>query len=59
MGNQSSTTISLQVYISKGRNCQPEVNQGKRVVLDLTEGLVGHNVTCDNLINYRWDDQAK
>jgi len=38
----------LQVYIGKGRNCQPEVNQGKRVVLDLIEGLVGHNVTCDN-----------
>jgi len=38
----------LQVYTGKGRNCHPEINQGKGVVLDLTEGLSGHNITCDN-----------
>jgi len=38
----------LQVYTGEERNCCPEINQGKRVVLDLTEGLSEHNITCDN-----------
>ncbi|XP_038141219.1 uncharacterized protein LOC119783663 [Cyprinodon tularosa] len=29
----------------------PKKNQGLRVVLDVTEGLRGHNVTCDNFFN--------
>lgn len=39
---------NMQVYTGKGRNCAPEKNQGKRFVLDLTHGLSGRNVTCDN-----------
>lgn len=39
---------SLQVYTGKDRNCKPEKDQGRRVVLDLIKDLKGHNVTCDN-----------
>lgn len=39
---------NMQVYAGRDRNCAPEVNQGERVVLELTEGLNGRNVTCDN-----------
>lgn len=39
---------SMQVYTGKDRNCQPEKNQGRRVVLDLVKDLKGRNVTCDN-----------
>ena len=46
--HQTKFSLRLQVYTGKGRNCSPEINQGKRVVLDLIEGLSGHNITCDN-----------
>lgn len=39
---------NLEMYVGRNRNCHPEVNQGQRVVLTLTEGLNGRNVTCDN-----------
>lgn len=39
---------NMQIYTGRDRNCGPEVNQGERVVLDLTEGLDGRNVTCEN-----------
>lgn len=39
---------NLEMYVGRNRNCQPEVNQGEHVVLTLTEGLNGRNVTCDN-----------
>lgn len=39
---------NLEMYIGRNRNCQPEVKQGERVVLSLTENLNGRNVTCDN-----------
>lgn len=39
---------NIQIYTGRDRNCGPEVNQGKRVVLDLTKDLPGRNVTCDN-----------
>ncbi|CAB4067319.1 unnamed protein product [Lepeophtheirus salmonis] len=42
-----SDSIS-QVYTGKLADGHPEKNQGMRVVLDLTEGLRDHNVTCDN-----------
>ncbi|KAJ8388001.1 hypothetical protein AAFF_G00147920 [Aldrovandia affinis] len=38
----------MQVYTGKPTSGGPEKNQGMRVVLDVTEGLRGHNVTCDN-----------
>jgi len=49
----------------KRKKLPPEINQGKRVVLDLTEGLSGHNITCDNFftskkkIDRGWDDQKR
>jgi len=47
-GTKTKFAWRLQVYTGKGRNCRPEVNQGKRAVLDLTESFSGHNITCGN-----------
>ncbi|XP_017483958.1 PREDICTED: piggyBac transposable element-derived protein 4-like [Rhagoletis zephyria] len=44
---------NMQVYVGRDRNCATEVNQGQRVVLDMTEGLNGRNVTCDNFFTSR------
>lgn len=41
----------MEVYVGRNRNAAPEVNQGQRVVLSLTEGLNGRNVTCDNFFS--------
>lgn len=38
----------MQVYTGKSPGQAPEKNQGMRVVLDMAEGLNGHNITCDN-----------
>lgn len=38
----------MQVYVGKPPGGSREVNQGMRVTLQLTEGLQGHTVTCDN-----------
>lgn len=38
----------MQIYTGKPASGVPEKNQGKRVVLDMTKGLRGHNITCDN-----------
>ncbi|XP_072513072.1 polymeric immunoglobulin receptor-like [Salminus brasiliensis] len=35
----------------------PEKNQGMRVVLEMTEGLQGHNITCDNFTSYHLEDE--
>ncbi|XP_060766902.1 piggyBac transposable element-derived protein 4-like [Neoarius graeffei] len=45
---KSSYAWKMQVYTGKPTSGGPEKNQGMRVVLDMTEGLRGHNVTCDN-----------
>ncbi|XP_029553209.1 uncharacterized protein LOC115152471 [Salmo trutta] len=45
---KSSYAWKMQVYTGKATSGGPEKNQGMRVVLDLTQGLRGHNVTCDN-----------
>ncbi|XP_035983471.1 piggyBac transposable element-derived protein 1-like [Fundulus heteroclitus] len=45
---KSSYAWKMQVYTGKSTSGCPEKNQGMRVVLDVTEGLRGHNVTCDN-----------
>ncbi|CAK6976223.1 piggyBac transposable element-derived protein 4-like [Scomber scombrus] len=39
----------MQVYTGKPIGGAVERNQGMRVVLDVTKGLTGRNVTCDNL----------
>ena len=40
--------IKSWVYTGKPSGRRPERGQGLRVVLDVTEGLHGRNVTCDN-----------
>ncbi|XP_029995668.1 piggyBac transposable element-derived protein 4-like isoform X2 [Sphaeramia orbicularis] len=45
---KTSYAWNLQIYTGKAANGIPEENQGKRVVLDMTTGLQGHNITCDN-----------
>ncbi|KAJ8406096.1 hypothetical protein AAFF_G00309840 [Aldrovandia affinis] len=45
---QSSYAWNLQVYTGKPPGGAPEKNQGMRVVLDMTQGLRSHNITCDN-----------
>ncbi|XP_041666997.1 piggyBac transposable element-derived protein 4-like [Cheilinus undulatus] len=45
----TSYAWGLQPYLGKPtREAPPEGEQGKRVVLELTEGLSGHTVTTDN-----------
>lgn len=38
----------MLVYTGKTAGNPADVNQGMRVVLDMTEGLKGHVITCDN-----------
>lgn len=46
---RSSYAWKMQVYTGKpAAGGAPEKNQGMRVTLDLTKGLRGRNVTCDN-----------
>ncbi|KAM9323738.1 piggyBac transposable element-derived protein 4-like [Gastrophryne carolinensis] len=45
---KTSYAWNLQIYTGKSASGIPEKNQGKRVVLDMTTGLQGHNITCDN-----------
>ncbi|KAF0040529.1 hypothetical protein F2P81_006427 [Scophthalmus maximus] len=45
---RSSYAWKMQVYTGKPTGGAPEKNQGIRVALHVTEGLRGHNVTCDN-----------
>lgn len=46
--SENAYTWKTQVYIGKPPNGKPEVNQGKRVVLEMTDGLKGRRVTADN-----------
>lgn len=39
----------MQVYTGKPVGGAPERNQGTRVMLDMAQGLRGHNITCDNV----------
>ncbi|XP_053175982.1 piggyBac transposable element-derived protein 4-like [Scomber japonicus] len=45
---QTSYAWNMQIYTGKPADGQPEKNQGQRVVLEVTEGLRGHTITCDN-----------
>lgn len=45
---KTSYAWNLQIYTGKAASGIPEKNQGKRVVLNMTAGLQGHNITCDN-----------
>lgn len=44
----TSYAWKMEIYTGKSPGSSREVNQGMRVVLQLTEGLQGHTVTCDN-----------
>eukprot|EP00064_Thunnus_orientalis_P009125 superscaffoldBa00001141_g9148 len=46
---QSSYAWKMQVCTGKPTTGGPEMNQGMQVMLDVTDGLRGHIVTCDNL----------
>lgn len=46
--SSTSYVLKAQVYTGKKKGESPERNQGMRVVSDLTYGLTGHNLTCDN-----------
>lgn len=45
---RSSYAWNMQVYTGKPAGAKSEKNQGMRVVLDITEGLRGKTITCDN-----------
>lgn len=49
--SKTSYVWKIQPYLGKQRNDQPEKNQGQRIVLDLTEGLKGQNITADNFFS--------
>ncbi|XP_063324172.1 piggyBac transposable element-derived protein 4-like [Pelmatolapia mariae] len=49
---ETSYAWRLQLYTGKAAAGRAETNQGMRVVLELTEGLQGHSVTCDNFFTY-------
>ncbi|KRZ55881.1 PiggyBac transposable element-derived protein 4 [Trichinella nativa] len=46
--SKSSYAWKMQIYSGKASSETREKNQGMRVVLDMVNGLKGHNVTCDN-----------
>lgn len=46
--NKTSYVWNVQPYTGKTPGEPREINQGMRVVLDLCQGLKGHNLTCDN-----------
>lgn len=55
---RSSYAWNMQVYTGKPVGAKSEKNQGMGVVLDITEGLRGKTITCDNFfISYALDLQ--
>lgn len=47
----TSFVWKTDVYTGRAPNTKAETNQGKRVVLQLTEGLKGHQVIADNFFS--------
>ena len=57
---KSSYAWNMQVYTGKLPGGTSEKNQGMRVVLEMSEGLQGHNITCDNFCtSYRLGDELQ
>ncbi|XP_063741958.1 piggyBac transposable element-derived protein 4-like [Eleginops maclovinus] len=57
---KSSYAWNMQVYTGKLPGGTSEKNQGMRVVLEMSEGLQGHNITCDNFFtSYRLGDELQ
>ena len=44
--SKSSYLLKAQLYTGKEAGAKPKKNQGIRVVLNLTEGTRGQNITC-------------
>ncbi|XP_071210173.1 piggyBac transposable element-derived protein 4-like, partial [Salvelinus alpinus] len=51
---QSSYAWKIQVYTGKPASGSPEKNQWMWLVLDVTDGLTVHNVTCDNIFSSKF-----
>ncbi|KAL4007576.1 hypothetical protein ACER0C_001428 [Sarotherodon galilaeus] len=51
---KSSYAWNMQVYTGKLPGGESEKNQGMRVVLQMSERLQGHNITCDNFFTSYW-----
>lgn len=49
--SKSGYVWKIQPYLGKVPNSAPEKNQGERIVLDLTIGLKGQNITGDNFFS--------
>lgn len=49
--NETSYVWNIQPYLGRPINQPREKDQGLRVVLDLSYGLKGHNITCDNFFS--------
>lgn len=45
---RNSYAGNMQIYTGKPIGGRPGKKQGVRVVLDMTAGLKGHTITCDN-----------
>jgi len=55
---KSSYAWNMQVYTGKLPGGASEKNQGMCVVLEMSEGLQGHNITCDNFFtSYRLGEE--
>ncbi|XP_026189546.1 serine/arginine repetitive matrix protein 1 isoform X2 [Mastacembelus armatus] len=48
---QTAYAWKVSLYTGRLAGAPAEQNQGRRVVLDMTEGLKGVNVTCDNFFS--------
>ncbi|KAK7121548.1 hypothetical protein R3I93_022589 [Phoxinus phoxinus] len=46
--SKTSYAYNMQIYTGKPADGQREKNLGMRVVLDMSAGLQGHTITCDN-----------
>ncbi|XP_056155945.1 piggyBac transposable element-derived protein 4-like [Lampris incognitus] len=55
---RTSYAWNMQVYTGKSASGMAEKNQGMRVVLDMTQGFRGHNITYDNFFtSYALDQE--
>ncbi|XP_021162792.2 piggyBac transposable element-derived protein 3 isoform X1 [Fundulus heteroclitus] len=57
---RSSYAWNMRVNTGKLAGGKAEKNQGMRAVLEMSEGLQGHNITCDNLFtSYRLGEELQ
>lgn len=53
----TSYAWNTQIYTGNPEGGAVERNQGTRVVLNMTQGLSGHNITCDHFSHYTASDK--